>query len=358
MEVNDVNAASSPASVSVTSLNAEQRTNWLKTGELPSTEVKPKADSAPASKESSATDTSAETGESGEVEITAPDSEPGKNTQEQPRKRDNAETRIKELLAKVKLLESEKQAKEAAPAESSTAKPETKPQPPSTYQDWRKEFKPREWVENYAKEHPEDSYEDAQAAMSDHLDEVRSGFRQHEQQVATQRKAFEEQMSKVSERYPDAKEKITATGKELYSIHKESPMVVEMINNSPVFHDLLYVIGGDAEKLTKFIETAKSNPLQAVREVAVLENLIMKDLDGQGEKAKETPERGEDGKFVAADKAPEKKVTSAPPIGKEVGTKNTAPPDEYEAAMQRGDMATVRKLDNKRDLERLRLGTR
>jgi hypothetical protein len=358
MEFNDVKAESSPATVSVTNLSAEQRSNWLKTGELPSADQKPKADSAPANKESSATETSAETGESGEVESTAPDSEPGKNHQEQPRKRDNAETRIKELLAKVKLLEAEKQAKETAPAESSTAKPETKPQPPSTYQDWRKEFKPREWVENYAKEHPEESYEDAQAAMSDFLDEVRSGFRQREQQVAAERKAFVEQTNKFTERYPEAREQIVQTGNELLKMNAESPAVTAKINNSPVFHDLLYVLGGDPEKFAKFLQTAKTDPVQAISEVAVIEYLIQQDLAKQGGTAKETPERGEDGKFVPAEKAPEKKVTSAPPIGKEVGTKNTAPPDELEAAMQRGDWSTVRKIENKRDLEKAKLGHR
>jgi hypothetical protein len=85
--------------------------------------------------------------------------------------------------------------------------------------------------------------------MSDYLDDVRSGFRQREQQTASERKAFDDQMNKVSERYPEAKEKIMATGKELYGIHQQAPLVVEMINNSPVFHDLLYVIGGDADRL-------------------------------------------------------------------------------------------------------------
>jgi hypothetical protein len=110
------------------------------------------------------------------------------------------------------------------------------------------------------------------------------------------------------------------------------------------------VLGKDPEKLAEFLETAKTNPLRAVREVSVLENLIMQELDGA--KQTEAPKRGEDGKFQAAKAVPEKKVPNAPPPATEVNTRGSAPSDELQAAFDKGDFRAFKAIEDRRDIAR------
>lgn len=365
MDVTDVQAESSPATVSVVNLTAEQRSTWRKTGEMPTIEDKPKAAPAPAKKESSAAETSAKDGESGEAESTASAPEAEESVQGPARKRGTAETRLQEILSDLKRAglspselktfkkEIQKHQANETQAASSTAAPEKAE--PQTYAEWRKTFKADKWTDEWSKEHSDQPYEEAIAAMNDHLDEVRSRFRQREQATQAQQTFYKEQLAEAKKRYPDTETVIKPTLEAITSDESVHPVVKAMVGNSPVMVDLLYTLGGDEAAFAEFLELARTNPLMAVRKAVLMEDLVMKELADKKETA-----RAEDGKFVksAETKTPEKKVTSAPPPGKEVGTKSTPPDDELDAAEKRGDWATVRRLENLREVERRRKGVR
>src|SRR6185312_16303360 len=104
-----------------------------------------------------------------------PESEPEAEAQEQPQKPASpAEKRIKQLLAEKKELQRklEAAAKPTQP-DSSTAQA---PRAPQNYQEYRQAFKPSAFIEEYGKQNPDATYEDANAAMADHLYEVRKHF--------------------------------------------------------------------------------------------------------------------------------------------------------------------------------------
>jgi dsDNA-binding SOS-regulon protein len=326
---------------------------WRETGEV----------SQPKSAEAESAGTAKEQTSEPEKAKTAPDTESGISQEHKTTTKGKvtADIRLQEILedlreaglspAQLKALKGK--AKETAPAESSTAKPEPAKQEnaqPNNYGEWKEKFDPAKWLEKFAEENPGKSYEQGIFAMNEFVDEVRTGFHQRDQQMSEARKAFESKMDDVSKRYPDAKDKITATGQALFEVHQQSPIVVELVNQSPVFHDLLYVLGKDPEKLAEFLETAKTNPLRAVREVSVLENLIMQELDGA--KQTEAPKRGEDGKFQAAKVVPEKKVPNAPPPATEVNTRGSAPSDELQAAFDKGDFRAFKAIEDRRDIAR------
>lgn len=238
----------------------------------------------------------------------APDSDPDNEPQEQPQK--GAEKRIKQLLAQKKELE-RKLADAAKPTQTGSS-PAQAPQAPQNYQEWRKAFKPSEWVTEYAQANPEATYEDAQAAMNDFQDGAREHFRKIEQRVSAEKQALETKVGEARTRYEDFDEiKDSFLAKTISD--KGAPLiplqVLGIINDSDVMADLLYTLGSDEAELAKFVDLAKTNPNKAIRYVARVENLIAEEL------AKPKGDRGEDGKF----KAPEKKQTSAPKPPSPVG---------------------------------------
>jgi len=233
-----------------------------------------------------------------------PDSEP-EEAQEQPQKPVSpAEKRIKQLLAENKELKRQQAARQDATPDSSPARP----QQPQNYQEYRATFKPSQYIEDYAKAHPDASYEDANAAMADHLLDVRDHFKGIETRVTAEKQALESKVSEARERYENFDEikdsflakTLSPTGAPLIPID-----VLSSINDSDMLADLLYVIGGDEKTLSDFIALAKADPRKAIKRIGWFESQIAEQVAA---KPKETPERGEDGKF----KAPEKRQTSAP----------------------------------------------
>lgn len=299
-------AASSPAEVDV--FNGEQPTlaeyqQYRQSGEVPA-RFKPAepAESAPADppKEDDAEPEEAEA---------APESDP-EETQEQPQKGSAAEKRIKQLLARNKELERQL----AAPKQTQSDPSPARPQQPQNYAEYRKTFKPSEWITEYAKANPEASYEDANAAMADHLSDVRDHFRRIEERVNAAKQALDKLQEEARERYEDfdeIKSRVVSrfvTDKGMPNI---PPQVYEVIDTSDVLADLLYTIGSDEEELDKFVAMAKASPSKAIRYVAKVESLIAEELA----KPKDTPARGNDGKFIA----PEKRQTAAPKPPSPVG---------------------------------------
>jgi hypothetical protein len=302
-------AESSPAEVDV--FNGETPTlteynQFRSTGEVPE-RFKPAepAESAPA-------DAPQET-EAAEVETPeiAPESDP-ETAQEHPQKPVSpAQKRILQLLAEKKELQRKLEAV-AKPDAQSGSSPAQTPQAaaPQNYAEYRKQFKPAAWIEEYAKANPESSYEDATAAMADHLADAREHYRTIEQRVQAETKALDATVEEARTRYEDFDAvKETFLGSVLSD--KGSPMiplpVLEAVNDSDVLADVIYTIGSDEKALADFVRMAKSSPIKAIKHVAVLEGLIKEELaKTKGEKTQ-------------AVKAPERQRTSAPKPPSPVG---------------------------------------
>jgi hypothetical protein len=345
----DVNTAeaSSAAAVEVPN-DPEGYAEWRQTGKVPEPKPKPaaqpKEESAP-SKESSA--------EGAQESGKAPESEPGKKQEHKPSK---AEARLNELLedlrraglspAELKTFKREAQRQEAQPPKAGAEKTE-KPaglEPPK---------KPKlEDFEDYDKfeEEKDKYYEDlADYKSKKSLEEFRA-----QQQQETAKKEMAGKLADAKKRYGDSAESTIGTAANAIFGDEQIPAAVRaLVDQSPVLVDLLYVMGSKADELAEFIELARTNPGAAVRKAVLLERLVMEELEKGSAGKSGSPQRDESGKFVPA-KAPEKKVTEAPPPPKEVSGRGAAPPDEVESAAQSGDFASFRSAANRRDLARRR----
>ena len=90
-------------------------------------------------------------------------------------------------------------------------------------------------------------------------------------------------------------------------------IVKQRFGNSKILPHLTYTIGGDAETLAKFIQTAKSDPFGALDYITLTESQIRETL------AKKTGERDANGQFKAS-QTPAKTQTSAPKPPSPVGS--------------------------------------
>lgn len=329
---------------------------WRKTGNLP----QPKEEAAPAAAKPESSDAPpAETKPAAEAE-TAPAPEPEHEGQESETRLGvrgrGAEARIKQLLAENKRLkqQAETATRPPEPAPVKAAEP-AKPAPPANYQEWRKTFNPAKFVETWGKDNPKGSYEEAVAAMNDHMDEVRSGFRQREETQATAQREFNAKLEETRKRYPDMDKVIGPASRALITDEKVSPVVKALINDSEVFADLLYVMGSDQAELDSFLQDARSNPGAAIRRLVLVENLVKEELAGKKEQSALSTQQAAErdaatGKFVKSG-APEKKISDAPPPPTEVSGRMTPPGDAVADAVKTGDFASYRARRNARDLE-------
>jgi hypothetical protein len=327
-------AESSPATVNhqevLNNLSTEQRTEWRKTGKIPD---------SPAKGESAPSDQS-----DAQQAETAPASEAGK-PQEKAHKKLSADERIAQLEATIEKIRKgagktePRQAEETKPAESLPAKPvEVKaqkleaPKEPdikaaeySGADGWEKyEADVRKYNRDLAK------YEAAEAVNKFKRDQVQ------EQQL----KSVLQQIETGRKTYTDFDQKTAPVFQALIA-DLESP-VSKLVGESPVFEHLMYVIGGEGEE---FLALLKSNPMHALRKAVILENLIMEELKKGKAESKDT-ERDEKGQF----KAPEKKITGAPPPPKEVGGTAAAPGDKVQEAVQKRDFSSYRTEMNRREM--------
>jgi hypothetical protein len=297
---NQTTAASSPADV----FNGQQPTmaeysQYRESGELPERFKAATADPAPADKPE---EQAAPADEESEIE---PASEPGE-AQEQPQKGSAAEKRIKQLLAKTKELE-RKLADAAKPTQSDSSTAQAPQQPPQSFDEWYQRFDVDKWEEDYAKSHPDASYSKMQLDEKLFVDSAKDHFKGIQERV---RAGLQDLASKVEQakiRYADFDE-ITNTLVGKVVNDKGIPLipqpVFDMVNDSEVFADLVYMICSDEQELDKFVAMAKASPTKAIRYLTKAEALIADEL------AKPNPARAENGQFKP--NAPEKKSTSAP----------------------------------------------
>jgi len=328
---------------------------WRMNGTLPPKKETPKLEDA----EAAAAGTSKETVSDPEEGEIAPETESGKPTHESRRK-PGAEARIGELTAETKRLKAEleeaRRPKETQAA-SSPAK-SAEPARPQNYQDWRKGFKPTEWTNQYATEHPDAAWEDVQAAMADHMADMRDQFRTFETQVAAQRQTLGQKLEEARSRYENYDEIASPVIQDLLKpdIPRE---VMAVLNDSPVLADLLYTIGGTEASKTDFLEACRKNPSKALRVALLMEQEITAELAKGGT----ATGRDESGKFTAkpekvVEAAPVKKgpeSTPAPPL--EIGSRGVGAVDDESrtlSAIERGDANAYRAWKRAEDAKEIR----
>lgn len=284
----------------------EQREHWNQTGKTP--EPPKKQEAAPASP----TEKKSESEPSGK---SAADTETAEKQEKarKPGEKLSAEERIAQLNARIKQLE-ETTSKKPEPAKTD-AKPVEPPKRPNPYT-----FKgtPEEF------EKAMDDYETAKEESQER--------RFAEKQLTNARnQQFVAKVEEARARYGQEKfdETIELASKSIAA--QAAPTVKEYLQQSDMFADLLYVIGGDQKSLDDFIASAKSNPIAAIRKLAFLEIEIGKELSKGKEEKKEEAEPEKKAE------APAKPEPRAPKPPSEVGGRGTAPTDEAAEAARSGD---------------------
>lgn len=343
-------AASSAAPVAEPSFevprSGPEYTEWRKTGELPKkTEPVKPADTA-------AADTSKEALSGADEAELAPDTDRA-TTQEEPRipksRLDKEIAKRRELEARLARLET--QAPTPTQAEPSPAKPAA----PQNYAEYRKNFKPTEWVTKYGQENPDASYEDAQAAMADHLADARDYFRNIETRVNTERQALESKLGEARNRYENF-DSIKSSFLSKVVSPQGAPLipleVLGLINDSDVLPDLIYVLAEDPASFDEFVQTAKTNRNKAIRIVTRMEGMIQEQV------SKGSSARNDKGQFAKTEPpAPAKRgPESAPEPPIEIGSRGSGPLDESERALkdaERGSSKAFRQWKEAEDRKEL-----
>lgn len=344
----DAVAESSPADVIEVPRDSEAYAQWRLTGKFPeaAATTTPKPDSTTGKTSDSATGGKTQT-ESGTATV-----QQGKKTAA-PSSEDNAETRVKELLADLKAAgltpaELKTFKKQATAAE--TAKPVEPAKPDVQVKAAEAPVKPK--IENF------ETYELFEAAVDKWHEDV-ADFRVDQKLLArdaktrldTQARATTDKLNAASVRYGEgAKETITDAAAKIFNDPKIPPPVKALLDDSPVIADLLYTLGAKAGELTEFIELARTNPGQALRKAVLMEHLIREELAAGDKKPAAAVESGRasDGKFTA----PAKKISDAPAPPREAGGRSGVVPDPVERAVANDDFTTFKNEANRRDLAR------
>jgi hypothetical protein len=344
-------AESSPA-IEVPRDSADYAT-WRQTGRVPAAKsAPPKADPAPAKESSAAGDKPAEKA--------APASEAGTH-QEKNKPRDNAATRLNELLedlrkagmtpAELKVFKREAQKDSAEPPKDKAA-----PEQTANPAEMKAPVKPKQDdYKTYAE------YDAAKDKYYEDLADYRAAKRveayQQEQQQRASQASVHEKMTEAKGRYGDEAVGIISATARAFTGDQQIPQAVKAIlNDSPVWTDLLYTLGSKPAELDGFIQLAKSDPGAAIRKAVLMEQLVQTELAKGGKKPEAGGEdavvRDDSGKFKKT--TPEKKESDAPPPPKEVSGRGTPPADEVERAVKTSDFAAFKRSQNARDLARRR----
>jgi hypothetical protein len=119
-------------------------------------------------------------------------------------------------------------------------------------------------------------------------------------------------VEEAKKRYPEYEARVQPAVQAIAN-DPQIPMPVKaVLNDSPVFVDLLYVLA-EPKALADFVQTAKTNPAAAIRKIVLTEQLVMAELakangkgaaaadDKAGDGAGDGKERDATGKFVSSD---------------------------------------------------------
>lgn len=334
----DVSPAESSPAIEVP--RGAERAEWLKTGKLP----EPKPESPADSKRTS--------------EKSAPASEAG-NPQDKSKPRDNASTRLNELLEDLKRAG-------LSPSELKTFKREAQ-------QQQQKAESPKETPEQTAKPaelkapvkpNPNDfkKFDEYEAAKDQYYEDLTDfkaanaleSFRREQADTAAQQ-TLHQKMTEAATRYgAESVEIIKSTASALTGDKQIPGVITQMLNDSPVWTDLLYTLGGTPADLDAFIGQAKSDPRAAIAKIVLMEQLVVQEL-AKGSKSGESgaaADRDDTGKFVPAKKTPETRKSDAPPPPREVSGRGAAPPNEAERAVKDGDFSSFKRAEDAKELAR------
>lgn len=161
-------------------------------------------------------------------------------------------------------------------------------------------------------------------------------------------KEFAKKFDDVKKRYADADQVIRPAADAIFKDQAVPGVIKAVVNDSKVFLDLLYVLGGKPEDLKELVSLSKTSPGEALRKIIVTEDLVVKELAKATAEATETA-RGTDGKFAKETPA---KETKAPKPPAEPGGHGAPPGDEAAGAVKAGDFRAFRDAQNRRDLAR------
>lgn len=289
------------------------------------TETKPENDAEPGAAATSEKTKPEEKSKTAAEPGAAKPQEKDKKNEPLPKDKPSADERIGRLTAEynaeIKRLE----------GEIAKLKPEAKPE---TVKEAPKRPNPFNWT---------GTQEEYDKAMDVYEAYVRQQATVDAQNLLRQQATQQELAVKLNDaraRYQDADTRIFPTIKAI----AEAPIanaVKAMINDSEVMVDLVYTLGGDG-KLDQFLETAKTNPGKALREIFVIEGLVREELAKAAKKPGAKPEPKADEKDKKT--APVKPEPRAPEPPDDLGGKATTPNDELDSAVRDGDYTRAKRV--------------
>ncbi len=335
--------------------SGEQRAEWNKSGDVPKSAAK--QDSAPADKK--AAPDSAPDKTSDKSADTASDSATEKSQKPHLKTKEDTEKRFNELLETNKALQRRLESLERGGKTSETRDAQQASQPATEV------YKPLDEKEFFAA-NAKATYEDFVRAAAKHEAkwEVRQELAADAQRRATAecQKELTTRVEEAKKRYPDFEERIQPAVKAITEDQQIPFAVKAVMNDSPVFVDLMYVLAEPAA-LKDLVATAKSNPAAAIRKIVLTEQLVQAELakaqgkDKSGDKAADkTTDTGDgktrdaSGKFTSektSDAAAETKVR-APKPPSEVGGRGTTTEDALRTAAAANDFQAFEAEQNRR----------
>jgi hypothetical protein len=339
-----------------------QLEQWNKDGSIP--RLPKSADSATAAdkKETTKPDSSTGAGKDKTAD-TASDSATDKKQQPHIRTPEDTEKRFKEILDDNKSLRARLESLERGkPSEMRDAKQASQPAPEVKTPPLKKFLE-----EFFAKaENKGKAYEDGVEAWQGARDaEVQKNLEQKVRQQIAEEAAQQRLSSSVEEakkRYPEYEARVQPAVHAIAS-DQQIPMPVKaVLNDSPVFVDLLYVLA-EPTALADFIRTAKSNPAAAIRKIVLTEQLVIAELakasgkdaaaadDKSGDGAGDGKTRDASGKFVSSDGKKDAAAETKPRAPKppaEVGGRGASSEDAATAAARSGNFAAFEAEQNRK----------
>ena len=317
------------------------RTEWQVSGKL--TEAK-----KPSSKADSTTAPPADEAQAESGTRTAPEAESTQEPKKAGKRTSDAGTRLTEILddlkragltpAELKTFKREAQ-QEAKKAESQPAP--AKQEAPKAKAPVKPNIDDFKTLAEYDDAH--DKWVDEMTSYK--ATEAVAKMRAEDAQKVAERE-FQSKIDEAKSRYPDLIETIEPARQAIFEDKDVHPAVKAMVDASPVFTDLLYVMGKKTDDLKRLTALAKTNPIEALREVVLLDALVREERSGKTEEKKADASKEEPAKV------PAKRVPNAPDPGYEVSGNNAAPPDVVGGAVKRNDFSTFQQEMNRRSIAR------
>jgi len=320
-----------------------ERAEWLKTGKMPVLETS--EEKVPPVK------TDGEQAPSKPVKESAGSGPAKKEARTSEEKEAEKELNFKALRERTERLEAELEEFRTGKKKAEEKKPETDkpkllemPKRPSMGQ-----FKDVAGTLDFEKyEAALDDYEKAKEAYTNQQVQLRTAAQQQEQYVKTWETELK---AKYGEKAAGIKVKETVD--KLAATMQSAPGFFLFLNDSKVFSDLLYVLGGSEFKLDELLTEAKDakTAMSAVRKLRDIERDIEVELAKQTKKLEES-----------GDKKPAAALTKAGKPPSEAAGASSAPADDgsSEAALRRKDLSPeergelYRERKNKEDREKRR----